>query len=63
VAAWLAANGDPRRGAPSALEWIERIPYDETRNYVERVIENIAIYHVKRGERFTYPLSLPPRAG
>jgi soluble lytic murein transglycosylase len=63
VAAWLAANGDPRRGAPSALEWIERIPYDETRNYVERVIENIAIYHVKRGERFTYPLSLPPGAG
>ncbi len=60
VANWLAANGDPRQGGISELDWIERIPYDETRNYVERVIENIAIYHVKRGEGFPYPLRLPP---
>lgn len=63
VGAWLAANGDPRHGAPPLLEWIERIPYDETRNYVERVIENIAIYHVKRGEPFTYPVPVAGRAG
>lgn len=41
---WLRANGDPRTGAVNWIDWIERIPIYETRNYVQRVIENAADY-------------------
>ena len=48
VAAWLADNGDPRTGVPDMIDWIEMIPYNETRNYVQRVLENIVIYEARR---------------
>ena len=41
---WLRANGDPRRGGVSWVDWIERIPVYETKNYVQRVLENAADY-------------------
>ena len=41
---WLRANGDPRNGSVDWLTWIERIPIFETKNYVQRVIENAAVY-------------------
>ena len=41
---WLRENGDPRRGAVSWIDWIERIPFFETKNYVTRVIENAVVY-------------------
>uniref|UniRef100_UPI00107FD5AB lytic transglycosylase domain-containing protein n=1 Tax=Crenalkalicoccus roseus TaxID=1485588 RepID=UPI00107FD5AB len=44
VAQWLATYGDPRAGETAMLDWMEHIPFSETRNYVQRVIENIAIY-------------------
>jgi soluble lytic murein transglycosylase len=54
---WLAQNGDFRAaGGPDVLDWIELIPFDETRNYVERVIEGIAIYRAKEGQAVPYPL-------
>jgi soluble lytic murein transglycosylase len=54
---WLGENGDFRTpGGPDVLDWIELIPFDETRNYVERVIEGIAIYRAKEGQAVPYPL-------
>ena len=56
VKAWLAANGDPRPTAASPMElidWIELIPFNETRNYVQRVLENVAIYRARRGDDAT----------
>ncbi len=44
VRKWVAANGDPSRGGVDAVDWIELIPFGETRNYVERVLENMEIY-------------------
>jgi soluble lytic murein transglycosylase len=44
VRKWLAANGDPRDGKVDVIDWIEEIPFGETRNYVERVIENMEVY-------------------
>ena len=44
VAQWLAAYGDPRKGAVDPVDWVERIPFDETRDYVQRVSENLAVY-------------------
>ena len=41
---WLRANGDPRQGGIDYVTWIERIPIYETKNYVQRVIENAAVY-------------------
>jgi soluble lytic murein transglycosylase len=41
---WLRANGDPRTGAIDMVDWIEAIPIFETRNYVQRVLENAVVY-------------------
>lgn len=41
---WLRAYGDPRTGAVDTLDWVESIPYMETRNYVQRVLENAVVY-------------------
>jgi soluble lytic murein transglycosylase len=41
---WIAAFGDPRSPSTDPLDWIEAIPFTETRNYVERVLENTEIY-------------------
>lgn len=41
---WLARYGDPRDGKTDLVDWIESIPFEETRNYVQRVLENLAIY-------------------
>ena len=45
---WLRANGDPRTGAIPILDWIEAIPIFETKNYVQRVLENAVVYDTLR---------------
>ncbi|WP_027284454.1 lytic transglycosylase domain-containing protein [Rubritepida flocculans] len=47
VEEWLVTYGDPRGGQVSMLDWMEQIPFGETRNYVQRVIENLAVYRAK----------------
>ncbi len=41
---WLRENGDPRTGEVEWIEWIERIGFFETKNYVQRVLENAVVY-------------------
>ena len=41
---WIAAFGDPRSPTVDPIDWIEEIPFGETRNYVQRVIENLQVY-------------------
>ncbi len=41
---WLGTYGDPRGGDVDMIDWIEQIPFTETRNYVQRVIENVIVY-------------------
>lgn len=41
---WLRENGDPRTGEISWVEWIEKMNFSETRNYVQRVLENAVVY-------------------
>lgn len=41
---WLRSNGDPRQGGVDVLTWIEAIPFQETRGYVHRVLENAVVY-------------------
>lgn len=44
---WMAQRGDPRRGEIDIVDWIEHIPFDETRNYVMRVAESLPIYRAQ----------------
>lgn len=57
VGEWLGSAGDPRSGGADMLDWIEQIPFGETRNYVQRVIENTVVYRAKRGETKPHPLA------
>ena len=41
---WVDVYGDPRDAGVDPIDWIESIPYPETRNYVERVLENLEVY-------------------
>jgi soluble lytic murein transglycosylase len=41
---WIEQYGDPRDPKVDPIDWIERIPISETRNYVQRVIENMQVY-------------------
>jgi soluble lytic murein transglycosylase len=50
VKQWIEAYGDPRKPDVDPIDWIERIPFTETRNYVQRVSENLAVYRVRFGE-------------
>ena len=73
---WVRQFGDPRDSVDDTLDWIEMIPFEETRNYVQRVLENITVYRQRlTGETAllafnseTRPIrsgtvwSLPPRA-
>jgi soluble lytic murein transglycosylase len=44
VGKWIAANGDPRDPGVDVIDWIEQIPFKETRDYVMRVLENAVVY-------------------
>jgi soluble lytic murein transglycosylase len=44
---WLKAYGDPRDPNVDPVDWVERIPFSETRNYVQRVMENLLVYRVR----------------
>jgi len=46
---WIAKYGDPRDPKTDPIDWIERIPFSETRNYVQRVLENLEVYRVRFG--------------
>lgn len=50
VAQWLGDNGDPRTGPIDMVDWIELIPVGETRNYVQRVTENVLVYRAERND-------------
>jgi soluble lytic murein transglycosylase len=47
VAQWISNFGDPRSGATDMVDWVERIPFDETRDYVQRVSENLGVYRAR----------------
>jgi soluble lytic murein transglycosylase len=49
VKQWIAAYGDPRKSDVDPIDWVERIPFTETRNYVQRVVENVGVYRARFG--------------
>lgn len=47
VREWVQARGDPRDPKVDPVDWVERIPLSETRNYVQRVMENVLVYRAR----------------
>jgi soluble lytic murein transglycosylase len=58
VKKWIDAYGDPRKGLVDTIDWVERIPFYETRNYVQRVMENLNVYRKRLREKPT-PAAAP----
>ena len=50
VALWVKQHGDPRDPRVDVVDWIELIPFTETRNYVQRIMENLQVYRARLGE-------------
>jgi soluble lytic murein transglycosylase len=50
VGEWIGNFGDPRTKAVDVVDWVESIPFAETRNYVQRVLENLQIYRIRLGD-------------
>ena len=44
VQEWMKAFGDPRDGRTDPIDWIERIPFSETRDYVKKIMETLQLY-------------------
>lgn len=44
---WVDAFGDPRLASTDVVDWVEMIPFTETRTYVMRVVEGVVIYRAK----------------
>ncbi len=57
VVEWSGTNGDPRTSDANMVDWIEMIPFGETRNYVQRVIENQVIYAARAHSTAAHPLA------
>jgi peptidoglycan lytic transglycosylase len=49
VRKWVDRYGDPRDPKVDAVDWVELIPFSETRNYVQRVMENLQVYRARFG--------------
>jgi soluble lytic murein transglycosylase len=56
---WLKTYGDPRTSEVSTVEWIENIPFGETRNYVQRVLEGLIVYRARRSAQLTWSMEPP----
>ena len=50
VKSWIERFGDPREADVDVIDWVETIPFQETRNYVQRVLESTTIYRKRLGQ-------------
>ena len=56
---WIKKNGDPRDPDVNPVYWIESIPISETRNYLQRVLEGLAVYREQNGNTQLTWIQLP----
>ena len=60
VARWIEAGGDPRTAKIDMVDWIEMMPFRETRNYVQRIMESVTVYRSRLAGPFQ---TVPPAVG
>jgi soluble lytic murein transglycosylase len=63
VKQWVAKYGDPRSGQIDPIDWVELIPFTETRNYVQRVMENVQVYRARLANRSALLIEADLRRG
>jgi soluble lytic murein transglycosylase len=63
VKKWIDAYGDPRKADTDPVDWVERIPFTETRNYVQRVMENLQVYRTRLEGRTALVIEADLRRG
>jgi soluble lytic murein transglycosylase len=60
---WVETYGDPRGGKVDPIDWVEMIPFTETRNYVQKVMQNIQVYRSRLAPETMRPMSSDLRRG
>jgi soluble lytic murein transglycosylase len=60
---WVAAYGDPRSEGVDPIDWVESIPFQETRQYVQKVLQNVHIYRSRLAPQTVKPMSADLRRG
>ncbi len=63
VREWIEAYGDPRSGKIDPIDWVESIPFQETRQYVQKVMQNVHIYRSRLAPKSVGPMSADLRRG
>jgi soluble lytic murein transglycosylase len=63
VQEWIDAYGDPRSGDIDPIDWVESIPFQETRQYVQKVLQNVHIYRSRLAPETVRPMSADLRRG
>ena len=54
---WLKIYGDPRNGQVDPVDWVESVPFTETRKYIQKVLQNVQVYRSRINPRAVVPLS------
>jgi soluble lytic murein transglycosylase len=57
VREWVAEYGDPRGGKVDPIDWVESIPFQETRQYVQKVLQNVHIYRSRLAPNTVKPMT------
>ncbi len=61
VERWMTQFGDPQHSAIDPVQWIERIPFQETRNYVQRILESLVVYReIEPASEIPWALEISP---
>ncbi len=60
---WVEEYGDPRSGQVDAIDWVESIPFQETRQYVQKVLQNTHIYRSRLAPETVRPMTADLRRG
>ncbi len=60
---WLQAFGDPRAGQVDAVDWVECIPFNETRQYVQKVMQNVHVYRSRLAPDTVRPMTADLKRG
>jgi soluble lytic murein transglycosylase len=60
---WIERFGDPRNTKVDPVDWVERIPFTETRDYVQRVMENFQVYRARLGSEAKFSIDADLKRG
>ena len=63
VTEWVAEYGDPRSGKVDPIDWVESIPFQETRQYVQKVLQNTQVYRARLAPETMRPMTADLRRG